>query len=157
MVAGLFVIKFSKIHGAQIYPGINPYFPQMAMPYYPHGMIPHMPLPYAPYFAQYPPPILPGMVQSPFMNPSYSTGPGAGSIAAALNLPATQNGMYDENIAGQLGGHVQLPGLPKDVNIPSGLLSAKAPQPKSPQIGSSPITMPISNTSEKTAPLPVLY
>lgn len=141
-----------------MYPGMNPYFPQISMPYYPHGMMPQMPMsPYPPYFPQYPPSMMPNMMPPIISNPSHlNAGPGAESINAALNLPMPQ-GSSDENIAGQLGNSVQLPLVPQQTNIPLSLLSANVPQPKSPQIGSIPIKASIPNEPEKTAPLPIIY
>ena len=132
----------------------------MQMPYYPQGMMPPMPMPYPPYYPNYhnyPAPMMSGSMPQSFMNSAlYNSGPGAGSIAAALNLPGTQGGMSDENIAGQLGNSIQLPIYLKNTDMPAGLLSAKAVQPKSPQIGAA-ISPQISNDPERTAPVPVLY
>lgn len=135
------------------FPGYNPYFPQM--PYFP----PHMPMPYPPYYPQYHiPSMVPGMVPPSLLSSGLvNSVPGAASIAAALNIPSSQAGMADENIAGQLGNSIQLPTIPKETNIPLNLLSAKVAQPKSPQVGASTISPPIPDEPVKTAPLPVLY
>lgn len=143
-------------------PPMFPYFP----PYYnPQAMMHHMPPPYPSYYPPYQSPMMPGMMPPQFMNPGFMNpsymnfGPGAGSIAAALNLPSasSQVGVSGENIAGQLGNSVQLPIVPKETSIPHGLLSAKVPQPANPQIGASAIFPQIPNEPEKTAPVPILY
>lgn len=100
---------------------------------------------------------MPPIMSSGMIPPGLVSAPGAESIAAALNLPSQQGTPSDENIAGQLGNALQLPISALESNIPSSLLSANVPRPKSPQIGSTLLTAPASNEPVKTAPMPVLY
>lgn len=149
-----------------------PMFAYIPPPYYnPQPMMPHIPFSYPPFYN--PHAMVPGMgvmggIPSPYMNPGYMNpnymnfGPDPRSIAAALNLPSassasSQVGVSDENIAGQLGGAVQLSTVPKETSIPEGLLSAKISQPANPQVSASAIFPQTPNEPEKTAPLPKLY
>ena len=150
----LMLLNWKYIHSSQYYPGN---YPQIYPPP-PYAMMPPVPFHYPPpYYLHYPPPFAPAMMMNPMVNPQMNSimnpgaVPGAEAIAAALNLPST-----DENIAGQLGNALQLPITEQQTNIPPTMLSANVPRPKSSQIGSTLLTAPSSNEPEKV-PLPVLY
>jgi hypothetical protein len=147
------------IDAAPVYPMMGgQYYHPIPIPYYQQGMIPQVPYPQ--YFSNFHPSQMMQNVGIPqIVNPSFAnSSPGAGYLAAALNLPVAESAK-DEHITGQIGSSVQLPITPKSYShaVPLNILSKTVEKPKAPQIGSQNFNTPASNGPEKTAPLPVIY